>query len=138
MEMKFKELEKDQYIPVSIVITDLNELKLINDTIGHRYGDEMLSTAAMIINSLKRESDEVVRYGGDEFVIISPNTSIEEAQKFVEAIQVKCMNTLIQGHPISIAVGFGIKSSVDQTLVEAFDQAEIWMYKAKKAAHIEK
>ncbi len=138
MEVKFKELEKDQYIPVSIIIADLNNLKMINDTIGHRYGDEMLSTAANIINSLRKKNDEVVRYGGDEFVIISPNTTEGETKQLMETIRTNCMNTLIQGYPISIAVGYEIKTTVDQTLIETFDQAEKWMYKTKKEFHNEK
>lgn len=138
MDMKFVELEKAEYLPLSIIITDLNDLKYINDHLGHRYGDEMLFKAAEIISALKGDKDEVIRYGGDEFVIISPNTTEEKAHALATSIQVKCSETLINGHPISIAVGFGLKTSMDQSLNDTFDQAEKWMYKTKKEAHREK
>lgn len=138
MDMKFKELENEAYLPLSIIITDLNDLKTINDNLGHRHGDEMLSKAAEIISSLKRDKDEVIRYGGDEFVIISPNISEDEVKDLVLKIQTKCNNTLINNHPISIAVGYGIKTSMTQTLNDTFDEAEKWMYKIKKEAHQDK
>lgn len=138
MDVKFNELENEVYLPLSIIITDLNELKTINDNLGHRFGDEMLSKAAEIISSLKLDKDEIIRYGGDEFVIISPNTTEEETKDYVSKIQAKCQETLINGHPISIAIGYGIKTCMDQTLNDTFDEAEKWMYKIKKEAHQDK
>lgn len=74
------ELYKRYHIPFSLMMLDLDELKELNDTFGHDAGDRVIGNLADIMRREKRETDVAVRYGGDEFFLLLPSTSIEEAE----------------------------------------------------------
>ena len=76
--------------PISIIIGDVNDLKLTNDAFGHQMGDQMLQKIADILKCSCRESNIVVRWGGDEFLILLPDTDYEETEKIVNIINTKC------------------------------------------------
>lgn len=71
--------------PLSIVMGDVNGLKLINDSFGHAAGDELLRKASEIIRKGCRADDKVARIGGDEFVLILPRTDVYETELLVKA-----------------------------------------------------
>ncbi|MGI6318192.1 MAG: GGDEF domain-containing protein [Dethiobacteria bacterium] len=71
--------------PVSIIVCDVDDLKLINDTFGHGKGDSLLKAVAETIKSPFRSSDVIARIGGDEFVILLPLTSMDVAKKHAGA-----------------------------------------------------
>jgi diguanylate cyclase (GGDEF)-like protein len=70
--------------PLSVVMIDLDHFKEINDTYGHHAGDEVLKALGMLLQSRAREVDIPCRYGGEEFVLVLPRMSLEDAQRRVE------------------------------------------------------
>ena len=69
-EEELKRLDNERHLPLSIIIGDVNGLKIINDAFGHYEGDKLLVSAAKILNTLCRQDDIVARWGGDEFIVL--------------------------------------------------------------------
>ena len=70
----------------SIMILDIDDFKLINDTYGHQRGDSVLALFAATLKSVLRESDSIIRYGGDEFIVIMPRAGITESTKVASRV----------------------------------------------------
>ena len=88
-----EELERynfPRYYPLSIVMFDVNGLKVINDTFGHSEGDRLLQHLSQILTSVSRQGDILARIGGDEFAILLPSTTSEQAHNFCERIKKAC------------------------------------------------
>jgi diguanylate cyclase (GGDEF)-like protein/PAS domain S-box-containing protein len=88
---RFLEQEKDrmareEYLPLSVMIGDINGVKLVNDAFGHAEGDILIQETAKIIRECCRESDIAARTGGDEFLILMPNTDTETANRIMNKI----------------------------------------------------
>ncbi len=121
---------------LSVVMLDIDHFKKINDTYGHQVGDTVLSGFAEVLKNSLRDTDYVVRYGGEEFIIILPETELTKAKDIAERLR-----NMIAEHPIVIAedkviyitVSIGIANYPEhghdwQELVKASDKA---MYDAK-------
>jgi diguanylate cyclase (GGDEF)-like protein len=122
----------------SLILFDIDNFKKINDTCGHQAGDVVLQNLATVLKSMSRETDIVVRYGGEEFIIILPNTSEEEAISLAHRIREAAEeNTpVINGNlKVNITISGGIASypqnaSNARFLLHAADSA---LYSAKAA-----
>ena len=122
----------------SLMLFDIDNFKKLNDTYGHQAGDEVLQELARILTSVSRETDIVVRYGGEEFVIILPNTLEEEAIALATRILQSVQEAKIKinaTEKVSITVSGGVASfpqnaSTAKSLLNAADSA---MYAAKTA-----
>jgi diguanylate cyclase (GGDEF)-like protein/PAS domain S-box-containing protein len=79
-EEELMRLDKERNLPISILMGDVNGLKLTNDIFGHVYGDELLKTLASVFRRICRADDIIARWGGDEFVILLPKTSKKDAE----------------------------------------------------------
>ncbi len=77
-EEKIKRLDTTRNLPISIIMGDVNNLKVINDRFGHEKGDELLVKAAEAIHNVCRTDDIAARWGGDEFVILLPKTKNQD------------------------------------------------------------
>jgi len=73
--------------PMSLILADLDDFKVINDRHGHQHGDQVLKTVADVIRKGSREADIPARFGGEEFVIIAPETELEQARKLAERLR---------------------------------------------------
>ncbi len=131
LETEMKRLETPRQMPVAIIMADLNGLKLVNDTYGHAKGDQMLVEASRILKNVCRQEDIVSRWGGDEFVICLPQTSVEEANKICKRIVKKCQGTYVEEIPVSIALGVAARVNREHGLFETLREAEDAMYKQK-------
>ncbi len=118
-------------LPVAIIALDLNGLKIINDTYGHLVGDEFLKETAEVIKMSCREGDIISRWGGDEFMVLLPNTNSNDAQEVGKRIQDNCLLVNIRGVSISVAMGISVKGSEEEDLVSVLKEAENEMYRNK-------
>ncbi|MBC7960847.1 MAG: PocR ligand-binding domain-containing protein [Vallitaleaceae bacterium] len=130
-EEELKRFDIESKLPLSIIIGDVNGLKLVNDAFGHQKGDELLKQAAETIQSNCRKEDVIVRWGGDEFIILMPNTNKEDAERTVESI--KKQYTYDQSNSLSISVSFGwdTKQKADEEIQTVLKNAEDCMIKHK-------
>lgn len=126
---------KNANSPLSIIMTDLDHLKKVNDTYGHLAGDKILIGAAEAIKKGIRKSDIAGRYGGEEFLIILPNTGIKEALNVAERIRKYIETTQIpleQGEVIGGTSSFGVYQfdNID-TFEQGIKKADAAMYISK-------
>ena len=94
----------------SIILLDIDDFKGINDTYGHTIGDIVLKQLSEIIKNEVRDIDKVGRYGGEEFIIILPETKIENAKKLAERIRTRISEKelKISDYKISVTISAGI------------------------------
>jgi len=130
-EEELKRLDTGRMLPLSIIIGDVNGLKLINDTFGHSHGDRLLCKIARILKYCFRKEDIVARWGGDEFIAILPNTSKEDAQKVIERIKQRCDQESEKRLTLSISLGCACKQLAPTDLKTLIKEAEDQMYRHK-------
>ncbi len=131
LEAEIKRLDTARQLPISMIMGDLNGLKLVNDTYGHVTGDEMLKKSAEVLKESIREEDILARWGGDEFVILLPQTKSKEAETICKRITEGCSSVTVEGLPISMALGTATKHKHKQNLVDILKEAEDNLYKQK-------
>jgi len=124
-------IDNPEYLPLSVIFADINGLKMTNDIFGHAAGDELIKKSAEILVRSCRENDIVARVGGDEFIILLPNTSEKKAEKVISRIKSEFLDARVAAIKCSISLGLDAKRSPDQSLDEIMANAENAMYKDK-------
>lgn len=99
------ELNSAERMPLSLIMGDLNGLKLLNEAFGHQEGDSQLVRVSRILVDSCRPGDQVCRLGGDEFAVLMPNADAGEALRVCDRIREACAKPGISGLPVSIALG---------------------------------
>ncbi len=130
-EEELKRIDTIRNLPITLVMADVNSLKLINDSFGHNIGDDLLKKVAEVILQGCRADDIIARLGGDEFVILLPKTNAVEAEDIINRISGLAAVEKIGSINISIAFGFDSKKQMDISLQDVLKQAEDYMYKDK-------
>lgn len=131
-EEEMKRLNSGRFDPVAIVVCDVDGLKLVNDTLGHTSGDELLKEAAKMISASFRDNDMIARIGGDEFVALLPQCD----EKALQEICIRIMNAVTAYNKnktdflLSISVGFSCKYAADD-ITHVFKDADDSMYREK-------
>jgi diguanylate cyclase (GGDEF)-like protein len=119
--------------PLSFVMCDLDLFKSVNDTYGHAVGDIVIRHFAHVMRDNKRSSDFVARIGGEEFILLLPETSVEEAFLVIDRLRLRFSNEVYEGIDRSITASFGITGLLeDDTLDELINRADKALYSAKK------
>lgn len=132
---KIKTLDNERYFPLSLIMGDVDGLKIVNDTLGHLKGDELL---VQVSNVLKRVCDEglIVRWGGDEFIILLPNTESKKAEQICKKITRACKKEPYTSIPLSISLGHSTKRSLKENIDDVIKDAEEKLYKEKLPRNI--
>ena len=119
--------------PLSVVMADLDFFKGVNDRYGHLTGDQVLVSFSQLLKSSCRVEDIVARFGGEEFVLLLPNTSLQQAASLAERLRVNTTEATMP-IPVSITCSFGVTcfqaDDTEDTLIARADRA---LYQAKAA-----
>jgi len=132
-EEELARLNTPRQLPLTIVMGDVNGLKVINDAYGHTKGDEFLVKIAGILKDAFRDEDILSRWGGDEFITILPKTTYRDAQKIVRRIKSLCKKRKTKDMPLSISLGIATKKEPEEKIEDVIKKAEDKMYKCKVA-----
>ena len=131
-EEELKRLDTKRNLPMTIVMADVNGLKLINDSLGHFKGDELLKRVGEVMTKGCRADDIIARLGGDEFVILLPKTGVLETELIIQRIKdIASIDRIGCCIDISITFGYKTKNYEEENVQEIFKCAEDQMYKRK-------
>ncbi|SFV67347.1 diguanylate cyclase (GGDEF domain) [hydrothermal vent metagenome] len=112
---------------LSVIMIDIDKFKTVNDTHGHKTGDKVIVSLSDALKELIRSSDIICRYGGEEFLILLPNTDTKGATIMIDTDYKT---------PLKFTVSMGVSEvhlQKDQTIEEAIDRADIALYEAKNS-----
>lgn len=133
-ENELERLESSRRLPIAIVIGDVDGLKQINDSYGHKAGDNIIKSAANVLSKVSRDEDVVARMGGDEFAVVLPETDCKAARKYCQRIIDEIANFNSQSelpYKLSISLGTAIYDQDSKSLEDVFNQADQHMYHNK-------
>lgn len=130
-EEQLERLDEESRLPLSLIMGDVNGLKLVNDLFGHQEGDRLLRSIAKILMDCCRDEDIVSRWGGDEFAIILPGTTERAAMEICERIRQSLASTSGDLVQPSIALGYATKEEAGQEIRQVLKEAEDRMYRNK-------
>ena len=121
-------ISRQQNYSLSVIMLDIDKFKNVNDTFGHRKGDEILTKIGEILNKSVRNSDFVGRYGGEEFIIVLPETDVSGGYKVAEKIRLFIQESKLLGEDMPLTVSLGVSTypldgANEEELIERADQA---------------
>jgi diguanylate cyclase (GGDEF)-like protein len=134
-----KRLSSGRITPISIVMADIDDLKVCNDKYGHTVGDELIKATAETLLESFRNEDAVARVGGDEFAVLLPGVDAEQAKLAMKRIRslAEKFESLVEGIPMSLSLGYAtVDNAAD--LPAAITHADQQMYLDKLARKVEK
>ena len=128
------EVARRQGTPLTVLVIDIDHFKAVNDTYGHRFGDDVLRAVAHAVSDTIRRSDALYRYGGEEFVVIASHTQPPGAQQLAERIRSSVAAIgMVGGRPMEVSVSVGLAvlrtGESGEMLFQRADQA---LYRAKQ------
>ncbi|MCE5196446.1 MAG: diguanylate cyclase [Negativicutes bacterium] len=130
-EEELNRLDIAAKLPLSVVMCDINGLKMINDSFGHLVGDEFLRSTAEILQKACRDGEICCRLGGDEFAVILPHTNSAAAQERINTIKKLALEVKTSKPGYSISLGSDTKETVEQAISEVLINAENDLFRNK-------
>ena len=124
-------LDLPQIDEYCILMVDIDHFKAVNDTYGHSIGDTVLIGVAKLLQANVRDGDSVARFGGEEFCIILPNTTKEQAIRIAEALRIKVEKAMFDEIPVTCSFGVTSIKFNARTPSELIEQADLALYEAK-------
>ena len=123
--------------PLSIILADIDFFKKVNDKYGHADGDLVLRQIGANIKASLRGADRVGRYGGEEFLIVLPNTNLESARQVAERCRLRIESEAVHIQhtlPIQVTTSFGVYCSTDhhEDILDMIHHADMQLYRAKQ------
>ena len=133
-EVELERIQVSRLFPVSIIVSDMNKLKTINDTFGHSAGDKAIQKAAMVIQDSIRSGDIAARTGGDEFTILLPETDEESVKEIIHRIRSNIQ--AMDDERLHLSIGYAT-GETGSNLVDIFRSADERMYLNKRSGSLE-
>ncbi len=130
-ESELNRLDVPRQLPLSVVMADINGLKLINDAFGHQKGDRLLQKVSLLLKKGCREEDIVARIGGDEFAILLHQTSLDEAEQIISRLRNLFEDQKYEAFTLSVSLGAATKTAEEEDIWELVSEAEERMYRDK-------
>ncbi len=135
-QINFLKSRKEMF-PIGIIYVDMDNLKLINDNFGHKFGDLYIKKLAEVLVSSIRGNDFVVRLGGDEFVIIVTKASEQILEKIANRIKNNIDRFNLNSgkflpYPLSVSIGWSLWKSPEDPFERALEEADLKMYENKR------
>jgi diguanylate cyclase (GGDEF)-like protein len=130
-EEELERLDVNRNTPLSVIMADVNGLKLVNDCFGHPTGDKLLIQFSEILKKVFRADDIICRLGGDEFVIILPHTTHDVTRELIKRINAACDEIKFYNLSLSVAFGSATKIAMNDSIIDVMKYAEDQMYKTK-------
>ena len=124
-------IDTERNLPITLVMADVNGLKLTNDAFGHKSGDSLLQYIADTIKSQCRADDIIARIGGDEFIMLLPKTEPEQAEKLIGRIKAAIAEDNSQPVVCSVSFGWDTKKEAFEDIDKIYTNAEDLMYRHK-------
>lgn len=121
----------ERYLPLALIVGDVNDLRIVNDAFGYQAGDELLQKVATTLQRYCGQNDIVGRWAGDQFVFILPNTNQKQAMEFAHRLEQAFLKSRIHEVPISLSFGWDTKITLEQEIEEIIKKAEHHMYQAE-------
>ena len=121
--------------PLSLVMMDIDHFKSINDRYGHKTGDEALVAVANLLKRMSRSSDVVARWGGEEFILLLPESDAQQAANHAERLRRAVSEMRIQAGDsvLTMTSSFGIATRAPEMSLEALiDASDVLLYEAKR------
>lgn len=119
--------------PLSVILLDVDEFKLINDRSGHPAGDAVLRRMGELLQAHKRQSDLIARYGGEEFMYVLPDTEARGAIAFAERVRAALETFPWQEPPVTASFGVATRTEAAQDVTDLIAQADRALYCSKRA-----
>lgn len=128
------DFDNESSLPCSYIVCDCNGLKKVNDKYGHDAGDQYICGAAKMLKGIVPKKSVIVRWGGDEFVIITPSCTKKLHEQIMQMIHLEQMKFLEQMPDIGLSIGGALRTDLNMSEQMALDLADERMY-AEKALH---
>lgn len=119
--------------PMSVLFMDVDKFKSVNDEFGHEQGDMVLKQVARGLQQCLRRSDQLIRWGGEEFLILLPNTTVDNIHTVIDRIAENTLGERPDGKPVTVSIGSAeLQTDGCEDWVELVEKADHRMYEAKK------
>ena len=131
------DLDKRNQTDTSIIMLDIDSFKKVNDTYGHKVGDDVLVSLSKLLEELSRKSDIISRWGGEEFIILLPNTTLDGATVIAEKIRAAVQSHVVlleDAKELKFTVSIGVScvdNEKDNSIEAASQRADVALYEAK-------
>ncbi|WP_313071328.1 PAS domain S-box protein [Lacrimispora sp.] len=130
-EEELRRMDTKNNLPITMILADVNGLKLTNDAFGHMTGDLLLKRTVEIFHQNSRCGDIIARIGGDEFVFLLSRTNKEEAEEMISRMKAAMAKEKVENGILSVSFGSATKTMADQDIYYIFSEAENAMYQQK-------
>ena len=131
LESEAHRIVSAEKLPITVVMGDVNGLKITNDVFGHKSGDALLQSVAKVLRRNCRSGDIIVRWGGDEFVMVLPGTAEDQAERLLEKFRLNCKKHSGNDRIMSVSTGYAVLHTRSEDLERKLLEAEEAMYHQK-------